>query len=249
LSGTDEIAELDRAVHFADQRLRAASEKRAELMRSLAEDMRSPLAQVTASQDKFAILAQDHLTEKSSKFLGLSNISVREVLGLLDDLLTVEETQAGKIELNRGVWSFSEPIEEAIGLVSGLASAKGCRIESQVEQGKVRADKKRLVQVLVNYLSNAIKFSPEESVIHVCAGNRDRHVIFQVIDQGPGMDAETCAHVFEKYFQGRCADKDSGYGLGLSICKMIAQAHGGNVGVQSEIGKGSKFWIELPQAE
>jgi signal transduction histidine kinase len=63
------------------------------------------------------------------------------------------------------------------------------------------------------------------------------------------MDAETCTRVFEKYFQGEHADKGSGYGLGLSICKMIAQAHGGNVGVQSEIGKGSKFWIELPQAE
>lgn len=108
------------------------------------------------------------------------------------------------------------------------------------------ADKDRLIQVLVNLLSNALKFSANETKITISSELENGAIKVMVTDQGPGMDKETRERVFEKYFQAETAAKKEGFGLGLAICNLIVQSHKGKLGVESEPGKGSTFWFSIP---
>jgi signal transduction histidine kinase len=105
------------------------------------------------------------------------------------------------------------------------------------------------VQVLSNLLRNAIKFTPRDGRIEICAEARDRSVVFSVTDTGPGISAEKQARVFDRYWQSSAGARQRGAGLGLSIAKGIVEAHGGRIWVRSVPGEGSEFAFTIPQAE
>jgi signal transduction histidine kinase len=110
----------------------------------------------------------------------------------------------------------------------------------------VRADSAKLLQLLVNYLSNAIKFSPLNGEIVVDSKQTDGSITIRVTDSGTGMDDQVKAKVFEKHFQANTAERSQGFGLGLAICRLIADSHEWQVGVQSEPGRCSTFWMKIP---
>ncbi|MBK9770645.1 MAG: ATP-binding protein [Candidatus Obscuribacter sp.] len=114
----------------------------------------------------------------------------------------------------------------------------------------IAVDKDRVVRVLTNLLANAIKFAPVGSKIKTTVFADGPSVYFEVTDQGPGIEPANLALVFERFRQVKDASgaTSQGSGLGLAICKAVAEAHGGEVGVRSEVGKGSTFWLKLPAA-
>ncbi len=137
--------------------------------------------------------------------------------------------------------------EVATQSVSSLASSNEIVFAPEDHGMSVRADESRMVQVLVNLLSNAIK-SPKRGVVKLDATKTDEGIILAVTDNGRGIPADQLSAVFERFKQVQASDSANrkGSGLGLSICKAIVEQHGGKIGVESQNGEGSRFWIELP---
>lgn len=168
---------------------------------------------------------------------------------LIDDVLDSAKLDAGKV-----AWQFrslapTRLIERAVAATGAMAEQKGLNLIWRAEPGlpEVHGDEERLQQVLVNLISNAVKFTPQGDVT-LAVSRQDRCVRFSVRDTGIGIPAEHLGKVFEQFRQigDTLTDKPTGTGLGLSICRQIVSKHGGNLWVESEYGKGSVFHFELP---
>jgi two-component system sensor histidine kinase VicK len=114
----------------------------------------------------------------------------------------------------------------------------------------VSADRPRIVQVLINLITNASKYGPEGESIDLHAFPKDEFIIIEVTDRGPGIPPEEQAHLFQRFYRGRRAEEEGiGIGLGLALAREIVTAHGGQMDVQSKVGEGTTFWFSLPKAE
>ncbi len=246
LNGSDELAYLDLILHRSKQELEQAARDRRQIMQSLASDMSRPLHVAQKELHGFRSLTEGQLVPQAQKTLERSLRSIDRVLRLVDDLLSMETLETGAVDLEIADCQISAVAEDAISSISSLASDKKIRLINDCDNTIVAADKARLVQVLVNFLSNAIKFSPKETSITISSETKDKLLLVSVTDQGPGMDEGTRNRVFEKFFQANTEEKKQGFGLGLAICQLLVQCHGGRLGVESEAGKGSRFWFEIP---
>lgn len=252
MSGADEIASLDRSFHQMSQELAEAQQARRSFVAMISHDLRSPLTTVHAF---LYMLGNGVLGEVSAPILERANkveISVMRLIRLINDLLDIERLEAGKMELDLKSVRALELIERAIEAVAATAEQNGVKIQSPKNDLALRADPDRLVQVLVNLLSNACKFSPAGGTVtvevEVKAGAGE--VEFRVCDGGGGIAAQYQELIFERYRQISVEDatKRGGTGLGLPICKLIVEQHGGRIGVVSETGKGACFWFVVPHS-
>jgi signal transduction histidine kinase len=139
-------------------------------------------------------------------------------------------------------------VERHLEIVAPLAEKKNIRLTSDVCDAFMFGDQDLLIQVLVNLLANAIKFSPENEKIEVIAQEHENAIEFKVIDHGRGIPAEYKDKVFDRFQQVELNDArlKGGTGLGLAICKAIVESHHGQIGVESELGMGSTFWFTIP---
>src|SRR5262249_41477819 len=137
---------------------------------------------------------------------------------------------------------------ESIATVEPLANDKNLALNNDVKSVVVEADKVRLLQVLNNLLTNAIKYSPKEGTVNISAEIKPHEIIFRVTDEGPGIPLEKAKALFQTYYQVDERDGKTGFGLGLAISRMIVDTHGGNVGAFPNDERGSTFWFSLPSA-
>ncbi len=174
--------------------------------------------------------------------------NMQRLMRLVNDLLNVEKIQSGSIDIELSEHQLSKLIERSVDDVRELASSKDVTIESKLIPLSIQADADRLIQVLVNLLSNAIKYSPKGGTIEVLVDKNEDFCKISIQDMGPGIPPEQLKAVFERFHQVRASDskEKGGTGLGLSIAKAIVEVHGGEIGVESTVGKGSKFWFKLP---
>jgi signal transduction histidine kinase len=168
---------------------------------------------------------------------------------LLNDLLDISRMEAGKISLNMREIDIEEIITQVITLTNPIIRNKSLQVIQNIREPlpKVMADKDKLMQVIINLISNAIKFTEEGCI--VCTARRDQeNIIVSIIDTGIGIKEEDKKYVFEKFRQvgDNLTNKPSGTGLGLAICKYIIEEHGGEIWVESEIGKGTDFSFSIP---
>jgi signal transduction histidine kinase/CheY-like chemotaxis protein/ligand-binding sensor domain-containing protein len=168
---------------------------------------------------------------------------------LIDDVLDLAKIEAGKLEWHMETLTVQEIVERATAATSSLLETRGLKLVKDVKPNlpEVVGDRDRLIQVVINLISNAVKFTPEGSV--TCrAQERDGEVVVSVIDTGMGIAPADQPKVFEKFKQvgDTLTDKPKGTGLGLPICREIVEHHGGRVWVESEVGKGSTFSFTLP---
>jgi Osmosensitive K+ channel histidine kinase len=233
-------------LHNAAQELKKASEHRQSLMEMVAHDLRSPLMSCQVSME---ILKSDKMPELppiATKQINAVQGNIRRVVEMVNDLLTMEKLEAGKLELELDEVNVQDMATEAIDSVAALAKERKVTIDNLCTPEIVEGDYKRLIQIILNYLSNAIKFSPAGGTISVYCGKEKGMVAIFVEDQGPGLEEEDQEHLFEKFYQAQDKERGKGFGLGLAICKLLAEAHGGSVGVESQLGKGSRFWLMIP---
>jgi signal transduction histidine kinase len=168
---------------------------------------------------------------------------------MIQDLLDVKRLETGRL----GIEPRSEPaaalIYDTLDMLRPLAASSTILLESNVAENlpPVLADAARIQQVLSNLVGNAVKFTPREGRITVCADRIDGEVRFAVIDTGPGIPAEQLPHIFGRFWQARSTDR-RGIGLGLAIAKGIVEAHRGRIWVESSVGLGSTFYFTLPVA-
>lgn len=213
-------------------------------------DLREPIAEMqeflaATCAAKFGALSEDG--RKQAKSAQRNN---DRLLSLVDDLLNIENMSRGKMELAKGNCSSKQIIKQAFLAVGALASKSKIKLESDGEDDVLFvADSDRLVQVLVNLIGNAIKFSPRDSTIKCVVSISDPQIEFQVVDQGRGIPKHLVDSVFDRFKQVTKTDasEKGGAGLGLAICKSIIESHGGEIGARSEEGKGSTFWFRIPR--
>jgi signal transduction histidine kinase len=173
--------------------------------------------------------------------------NIERLIVLLNDLFDLEKLESGTIDIAPSEVSLASILARSIDSVSMFAEKHKVKLATSDVEMIVYADGNRLVQVLVNLLSNAIKFSPQNGAVSLVVSSLDGELEIGVKDQGPGIPPAQADAIFEAYRQVEGQDiKKGGTGLGLTICKSIIEAHGGRIGVTSEVGKGSVFWFKIP---
>ncbi len=223
-----------------------AEQLRQEFISVVSHDLRTPLASMKAFLTSLEAGTYGNLTDRGLGVLRSVQGEGDRLLRLTADLLDLARLDSGNIVLKRAEHSVSSLLEKALNAVAGFAEQRNVELSARMVDLDILVDGDRIVQILVNYLSNAIKFSPDGSVVSLNAESGDDYVKFNVIDTGRGIPPELQSEIFERFKQSKADDEKSGTGLGLAICKLLAEAHGSTVGVESIPLRGSTFWLTMP---
>jgi signal transduction histidine kinase len=233
--------------------LEKASKLQADFSAMIAHDLRSPLMNITGVAEVMLGGMFGSVTEEQKKWLLRIQANSRSLVDLVSDFLDLSKLESGCVDITTEMIDLAELIEKSVENYRVLALDKRILITGAIDPSipLVRADPRRLDQVLSNLISNAIKFTGEEGAIEIGAKLVNPTLVHVwVRDNGEGIAADEIGVIFEKYRQAGNVkqSRHKGTGLGLVICKMIIEAHGGRVWVESEEGKGSTFWFSLPLA-
>jgi signal transduction histidine kinase/HAMP domain-containing protein len=221
---------------------------REQLLYNVAHELRAPMAVLENAVD---IIATDYGELSSAEFdqlTGSMGRTVRRLRLLMEDLLSAGSIQSGKFQINPGDVELEPILEEAVSAMSLQLELRRQRVNTQVPDdcAQVFADRRYVRQVLTNLLSNAGKYSADDETIEVRAERVNGHVKLAVEDHGPGIPPEQQAGLFERFYRVRPGNREPGIGLGLAIAKGIVDAHGGTMGVESAVGRGTTVWFTLP---
>jgi signal transduction histidine kinase/CheY-like chemotaxis protein len=249
------------------QAARAAAEEadsaKSSFLSTVSHELRTPLTSVLGfakiirrrlHERLFPLIAESDVKIAQSKRQVLENLDVvvsegERLTKLIDDVLDLAKIEAGKFTWNMASVSVKEVVERAVAATSSLIEARGLKIETSIDESlpDINGDHDRLIQVVINLISNAVKFTPS-GAITCSAHRRDGDIVVSVKDSGIGIAPADQPKVFEKFKQvgDTLTDKPKGTGLGLPICKEIVEHHGGRIWVDSAIGEGSTFSFTLP---
>lgn len=227
----------------------------------VSHDLRTPLTSIQMIHSMLQEDAEGVLPPQAMKNLSNAQDNVSRLMALINNLLDLEKLDAGYVELIMEQAPLRRAIDTSIGAVEALAKKQKITISNSIDNNlEAYIDSERITQVVVNLLSNALKFSPNSSTISISAKAVDSSkqnekpglqqegmLRVEITDQGRGIPADKAASIFERFSQVKNEDGRSnrGSGLGLAICKAIIEQHGGEIGVESVEGKGSTFWFTL----
>ncbi|MGE5141571.1 MAG: sensor histidine kinase, partial [Rudaea sp.] len=224
-----------------------------EFIMNAAHELRSPLASLRASIE---VLVEDYAVMEKQELAFMLRTIQRGVVrfqGLVENLVDVGNIQAGRFRVRPVVTRIDTLIENAVSQTLPLLQGRRQRAEVSVESDSpwlVLADRPRIVQVLINLISNASKYGPEGEPVCVSAFQQDDMLVVEVTDRGPGIPPEEQAQLFKRFYRGRRAEEEGiGIGLGLALAREIIEAHGGQMDVRSQVGSGTSFWFSLRLAE
>lgn len=252
VEGTDEIADLDEKFHQLTTELRESERLRSEFMSMISHDMKSPLMSVELSMEQIERTLKATNDTQLDDELKAVNLNMRRVMGLIRDVLDLERGASGKLSLELEELNLDDIFSHVLMSVKALAAQKNVELVATSNEEAVFGDKRRLEQVLVNLLSNALKFAPRNTLVTMLAQRVRNEVEIRVTDSGAGVPEEDRSRIFERFEQsgkGENVRGDAGSGLGLAICKTIIDSHGGQLGHEPNPSGGSQFWIRLPAAE
>lgn len=216
------------------------------LFKMVAHDLRNPISGISGITS--LLNESDRMVDEDRQMLALIHHSCAQVLGLIHELLESKANPESR-RLSMGWCDMGALLEECVALLQFKAEEKRQTIKlSKVHPSLVLADRNKMWRVLNNLLTNAIKFSPERSVIRVAASRREHSLLISVADTGIGIPEDMREKIFDAFTgAGRSGTQgEQSFGLGLSICRQIVEAHGGTIWFESELGRGSTFYVTLP---
>jgi two-component system phosphate regulon sensor histidine kinase PhoR len=231
-------------------RLKVLERARQEFVANVSHELRTPLSLIKGYVETLLDGAKDN-PEVASKFLQTIDRNAERLRLLIDDLLTISELESGRIKLEWQDVNLRQAVEKVLSDLKARADAKSVTLINQVPDLPVRADTRRLEQVLCNLLDNAIKYGHAQGCITVGARPIDNGLAEVCVkDTGPGIPPAALERVFERFYRVDKARsrEQGGTGLGLSIVKHIVQSHGGRAWATSELGCGASFFFTLPVA-
>jgi signal transduction histidine kinase len=227
------------------------NQMKTEFLARSSHELRTPLNAIVGYADLLGEQAAGPLPPPYPRFVSNIQEGARHLLDMVNDLLDLSRIEAGRIELNLERFEVSAVLDEVLSVITPLAEIKRIPVENRVARGTaVVADRVRFKQILYNLMSNAVKFTPEEGRVWIEAATSGEVFTICVGDTGIGIAAGEQEAIFEEFHQVASARKlaPPGAGLGLAITRKLARLHGGDVRVESEPGKGSRFLVSLPVA-
>lgn len=248
----EELLAQQRELAIKTEEIERANRLKSEFLANMSHELRTPLNSVIGFSDLLLEEARSTLTPRHQQYVRDVIASGRHLLALINDILDLSKIEAGHTRLQLESIDPTIAVSEAASLVEAAALRRGTRIEKVLRaRARVRADAGRLRQVLLNLLSNALKFGPEGSVVTVGAEDRGTFVQFWVSDEGPGIDPSLLPRLFQPFVQGEnpLVKRHEGTGLGLAICKRLVEEHGGTIEANAPPGRGSTFRFTIPAAE
>jgi signal transduction histidine kinase len=215
----------------------------------MSHELRTPLNAIIGFSQVLRQRLFGEINEKQEEYLDDILSSGNHLLDLINDVLDLSKVEAGQVELEVAPFSLSEALERGVVMVRERAAKNGVQVglELAPDVDEVRADERRIRQVVFNLLSNAVKFTPAGGNVVVATEQGDGEVLVSVADTGPGIAPEDQGRIFEEFQQTEVGVRQrEGTGLGLALSKRLVELHGGRIWVESEPGKGSRFAFTLP---
>jgi signal transduction histidine kinase len=244
-----ELAASNREIAEKSHQLEVASQHKSEFLANMSHELRTPLNAVIGFSEVLLQRMFGDLNDKQDEYLKDIYASGQHLLSLINDILDLSKIEAGRMELEMTDFDFPTTLDSTLTLIRERAGRRGIALHLSVDErlGQMRADERKIRQVVLNVLSNAIKFTPEGGRIEVAAVPRDEFVEVSVSDTGVGIAPEDQEAVFEEFRQvGTAAKKVEGTGLGLALSRKFIELHGGRIWVQSQVGIGSTFTFAIP---
>lgn len=239
------------AAHVRDlSEERQAERSKNEFVATVSHELRTPLTSIRGALTLLASGALGELPDEARDVVRIAERNTSRLATLINDILDLERLESGHMELRLETVPVGELVARASESVAALAAGAGVAIEAEPCACRVVGDPDRLVQVLVNLLGNAVKFSPAGASVLVRCRTADGQAEVRVVDRGRGIPAEAQSRLFERFQQVEASDarEQGGSGLGLAICRAIMARHGSQIGVESAPGRGSTFWFRVPLA-
>jgi signal transduction histidine kinase len=244
-----ELAVQKNAIETQNQELRRLNELKNTFLGMAAHDLRNPIGYIQMVVNLLADPPIELSNDERQKLLQDANRQTEHMLTLLNELLDVTQIEAGKLELRLELFNLNNFIVKAIEHHSKIAASKGTKVHlDAVPRGKVMADPHRLRQVIDNLISNAVKYSPAGSNVQISVQRTPSAWRVSVQDEGPGITSKDRQLLFQDFarLSARPTGGEKSTGLGLAITRRIVEAHGGQIGVESEPRHGANFWFTLP---
>ena len=243
-------AQLYRRLERQSEELAVASRHKSEFLASMSHELRTPLNAVIGFSEVLLERMFGEVNERQAEYLGHIHASGKHLLELLNDILDLSKVEAGHMVIEPAAVDVRALVDATVSLVHERALRRGLTLVTEVgaDVPLVHADELRARQVVLNLLTNAVKFTPEGGTVTVRAEPAGATVEVSVADDGPGISAADQERLFERFFVGRndVGGDSRGVGLGLPTVLAIAQAHGGRIVVDSALGQGSVFTIIVP---
>lgn len=240
----DSLEERERELIEARDASDHANRQKSDFLAAMSHDLRTPMHAILSMNE---LLRATPLTDKQQRYSLNVQKAGQWLLGIINDILAFAKIESGKLELVHAEFDLRQLVADVLTLQEDFARSKNLALTSSIADDippRLIGDGPRLMQMLTNLLSNAIKFTPQGSV-HLDVVRSHQHLSFSVTDTGVGIDPSKLSLLFEPFVQVASADaqRRSGTGLGLSIVKQLAEAMGGEVGVDSSLQHGATFWF------
>lgn len=233
------------------QKMVEAERIRDELTNIIVHDMKNPLFRVSGYLELLKAEVWSSLTDEQKSYVDEAMRSCNELVAMVKSLLDVHRLEQGDISIVPRVCCVLDLVTSALQSVGPFVKDKALKVVAPSVSFPIECDPDMIQRVLTNIIENAVKYSPPKGVVTIAAECKGKMTRISVSDQGPGIAREHHGRIFRKF--GRVEQRRSGEmgyptGLGLAFCKLAVEAHGGQIGVESEIGKGSTFWFTVPSA-
>jgi two-component system sensor histidine kinase/response regulator len=245
-----ELETRNRDLVESSERLRELEALRDSLVHMLIHDLRNPLTAIAMFASLLETVELKNLSEKGRGYVGNIMKSTDFLTEMISSVLDVSKMESGQMQLKLADCDLGAIAREVVSRLEALKGERQIELALPGQPVLLRGDAQLLSRLVQNLVGNALKFVPVRTgKIEIALDSTGRRVRCTVRDNGPGIPPEHREKVFDKFWQGAAREQGFKYssGLGLTFCKLVVAAHGGRIGVESEVGAGSTFWFELPQ--
>ncbi|HBE18050.1 MAG TPA: hypothetical protein DEA78_03970 [Cyanobacteria bacterium UBA11159] len=248
--GEEALRDSNEKLSITNAELARATRLKDEFLANMSHELRTPLNAILGMCEGLQESVFGAMNHGQEKAIATISRSGRHLLELINDILDLAKIEAGKLELQLSNVSVKNICESSITFVKHMALKKNIILSANIPHdiGKIYADDRRIRQVLINLLTNAVKFTPNNGSVILRVRREEQVLVFEVEDTGIGIAPENIGKLFQSFVQidSSLSRQYNGTGLGLSLVRRIVELHGGNVNVESSVGKGSCFSVRLP---
>lgn len=246
---TRDLSSANRELELRNKEIERANRTKSDFLASMSHELRTPLHTIVGFSELLSEELEGPLNQRQKRFIQHIHKDSLHLLELINGILDLSKIEAGKLELHLEIFDAIEAVNEVVTSIAPLAGARSISLEIEgCTHLMIKADRVRFKQILLNLVSNAVKFTPEGGRVSIESSKEGVMAQFCVIDTGLGIPEEEQVAVFEKFHQAGSTTKGvrEGTGLGLAITKHLVEQHGGRVWLHSVPGSGSRFYFTIP---